>query len=488
MALELSPLQKFGEWLPDKGALNNPGAFEARNVVPAGEDYAPVESVTEDTDALPAECLGMIGCYDKNGTPFTFAATATKLYKLTGTSWADVSKAGGYTTSGENRWRFVQYGDFVLATNSNDNIQVFNLASSSLFADLVGSPPRCKWLAVVNNFVMAVNTYDGTDGAVNFRVWWSGLDNITTWTPNIQTQADRQDTPGYGQCSAVVGSQNTALMFLTEGIYRLDYAGPPTIFNFTLVEPNRGTLVAGSVAAYSNFVFYLGEDGFNMFDGQSSRSIGTERVDNWFKARVDNNNLFKMQTAINPRRKQVIWAFPSAGGNGICDTLIIYNWAANRWSYVEQPVEAMARVYSQAVLTDSLSVLTDAMDALSDGAGFAGGRALLGVISSSRKLGYFAGANRTGVIETTEVRLNPTGRAYVGTVFPVADCASTSVELLTRDTQTATPLSAGIVTPEPSTGEAGFHVDSMFQRVRLTLSGDWKRAQGVQVGFRATGR
>lgn len=484
----LSPLQKFGEWLPDKGALNNPGAFEARNVVPAGDDYGPVETVTEDTDAIPSECLGVFGCYDKTGTPFTFAGTTTKLYRLSGTSWVDVSKSGGYTTSGENRWRFVQYGDYVLATNFNDNVQVFNLGTSSAFADLAGSPPRCKWLTVVNNFLMAVNTYDGTDGAVNFRVWWSGLDNITVWTPNIQTQADRQDTPGYGQCSAVVGSQNTALMFLTEGIYRLDYVGPSTIFNFTLVEPNRGTLVAGSVAAYSNFVFYLGEDGFNMFNGQSSQSIGNEKVDNWFKARVDNNNLFKMQAAINPRRKQVIWAFPSAGGNGVCDTLLIYNWASNRWSYVEQPVQAMSRVYSQAVLSDNLSILSDSLDTLSDGASYAGRRALLGVIGAGRKLGFFSGANRTGVIETKEVRLNDTGRAYVGSVFAVVDCSTVSVELLTRDNQTVAASSAGVMTPEVSTGEANFHVDSIFQRVRVTLSGDWKRAQGVQVAYVPSGR
>lgn len=487
MALQLSPLQKFGEWLPDKGPLNNPGAYVAKNVVAIGDDYAPVESVTEETAALPAECLGHFGCYDKNGNPFTFAGTAAGLFRLTGSTWTNVSKAGGYTTSGENRWRFKQYGDFVLATNYIDNVQAFNLASSTLFADLANAP-RCKWLEVVNNFLMAVATYDGTDGAVNFRVWWCGIDNITAWTPNVQTQADKQDTPGYGQCTAVIGSQNTAILFLTEGIFRLDYAGPPTVYNFTLVEPNRGTLVAGSVAAYSNFVFYLGEDGFNMFDGQSSRSIGNEKVDNWFKERVDNNAIYKMQTAINPRRKQVMWAFPSAGGNGICDTILVYNWSSSRWSFIEQAVESLGRVYSQSVLTDSLSVLTDSLDALSDGASFSGGRALLGIIGPNHRLGYFAGSNRVGTIETTEVRLNTSGRAYVGTVYPVADFTGMTVELLSRDKQTAATSSSGVVNVEDRTGEAGFHVDATYHRVRVTLSGDGKRAQGVQVGFRATGR
>jgi len=488
MAIELSPVQKFGEWLPDKGALNNPGAYEAKNVAPVGEDYAPVEQIGEETDALPGECLGVFGCYDKNGTPYTFAGTADKLWKLTGTSWTDVSKSGDYTTTGENRWRFAQYGDFVLATNYIDNIQVFNMASSTAFDDLAGSPPRCKYLSVVNNFMMAVNTYDGVDGALNFQIWWCALDDITSWTPNIQTQADKQQTPGYGPVNAVVGSQNTAIMFMSEGIHRLDYVGPSTIFNLQLVEPNRGTLVAGSVVAYSNFVFYLGEDGFNMFNGQSSQSIGNEKIDNWFKARVDNNNLFKMQAVVNPRRKQVLWAFPSAGGNGVCDTLLIYNWAANRWSYVEQAVEAIGRIYTQALLSDDLDVLADGLDVLADGASYAGGRAVLGVVTSTHKLGYFNGGNRTAVIETKEIRLNPTGRCYIDAVCPVVDCEGVQVEVLNRTLQTQTATSSGAVGIEQATGDAFIGVDDVLHRVRLTMTGNWSRAQGVQVAYRPTGK
>ncbi|OAE37642.1 hypothetical protein [Agrobacterium tumefaciens] len=488
MALELSPLQKFGEWMPDRGLLNNPGATEAKNVVAVGDDYAPVETVTEETSALPAECLGKFGCYDKNGNPFTFAGTATKLYRLVGTAWTDVSKAAGYNTTGDNRWRFAQFGDYVVATNYIDAMQVFNMSSSTLFADLTGSPPRCKYLAVVNNFLFAINTTDPVDGAVNYRDWWCGIDNINSWTPNVQTQADRQDTPGYGQSFGIVGSQNTAIKFMSEGIFRLDYVGPAPIFTFSLVEPNRGTQIPGSIAAYSNFVFYLGEDGFNLFDGQSSRPIGDQKVDNWFKNRLDTNNVHKVQSVINPRRKQYMLAFPSVGGTGVCDTILVYNWTTGRWSYIEQIVEAFSRVYSQSVLADTVSTLADTLDLLADGASFAGGRALLGVIGPGRRLGYFAGPNRPAVIETTEVRLNPTGRAYVGTVYPVADCDAMQVELLSRDKQTAVASGSGLMAIEEATGEVGFHVDATYHRVRVALSGNWSRAQGVQVGFRATGR
>lgn len=488
MALALSPLQKFGEWLPDKGPLNNPGAYIAKDVVPAGDDYSSVELVTEEGTALPSECLGKFGCFDKTGIPFTFAGTASKLYRYNGSGWTDVSRVSGYNTTGENRWRFVQFGNYVVATNYIDVLQVFDLGSSTIFADLGGTPPRCKYLQVVSNFLFAVSTNDGVDGVLNYQVWWSALDNITSWTPNIQTQADKQQTPGYGAVNAVVGSQNSAIMFMSEGIFGLDYVGPGAIFNFRLLEPNRGTMVAGSVVAYSNLVFYLGEDGFNMFDGAASKSIGNEKVDNWFKERVDNNNLFKMQAVINPRRKLVMWAFPSAGGSGICDTILVYNWVVNRWSFIEQPVEAMARVYTQAVLADSLSDFADNLTTLADGASYAGGRAVLGIVSGAHRLGFFNGTNRTGIIETKEIRLNTSGRAFVAAVCPVTDCAGATVEVFSRTSPAGTPISGGVVAVEQSTGDASIEVDDIYHRARITLPGVWKRAQGVQIAWRATGK
>ncbi|MBN9219542.1 MAG: hypothetical protein J0I79_16475 [Mesorhizobium sp.] len=491
MGFQLTPVQKFGEWLPDKGPLNNPGVYSIRNVVPIGDDYTSIEEIHEETSALPGECLGVFAYIDSSGLPHTFAGTADKLFQLVDGDWSDVTReSGGYSTTDDNRWRFAQYGNFVVATNYNDVMQVFDMASSTNFDDLAGSPPRAKYLSVVNNFLMAVSTFDEVDGTRSFRVWWSGLDDITTWTPNVSTQADNQDTPGYGSCTAVVGSQNSAILFLTGGIFRLDYVGPAAIFTFTLSEPNKGTRVAGSVASYSNLVFYWGEDGFNIYNGVSSQPIGHEKIDEWFRQRCDFSNIHKMQTVVNPRRKQVMWAFPSVDGAGICDSILIYNWQANRFGFVEQFVEAIGATYTEAALTDDdTDELTDdpSNDSLTDSVSFMGGRTVLSVVNENHRAGSFSGPARDAEIITGEIRLNPTGRAYISSIVPVVDCENVQVELLTRDNQTAAPVSSGLVSME-ETGEAGMYIDARYHRARIVISGPWNRAQGIQLAYRNTGR
>ena len=78
--------------------------------------------------------------------PFTtnrlFSGTQTKLYELSGTSWADVSRnntpsfANNYTGSADSGWRFSQFVDVSLAANGTDSFQYRN--GSGYFNDLAG--------------------------------------------------------------------------------------------------------------------------------------------------------------------------------------------------------------------------------------------------------------------------------------------------------------------------------------------------------------
>ncbi len=481
----VSSLVKFGEWLPDKGSLNAGGATVIKNAVPVGEDYTAIESLAAQSDALPSECLGMFGGIDGGGTPFLFAGTATKLYKLNGSAWTDVTRASGgdYATSGENMWRFAQYGSYVFATNYNDAMQSFDLTSSTDFANAVGSAPKAKWLANINNFLVAVNIDDS--GAFPFRVQWSGLDDPTTWVTSSLTQSDAQDVFDGGNAVALVGSQNSGVLLMERAIWRMDYVGTPTIFNFTLAEPNRGCSVAGSVATFSGLVFFYGEDGFSMYNGTTSVPIGYEKIDNWFRENVDYNNIYKMQASVNPRRKQVIWSFPRAGGAGVNDTMLIYNWASQRWAYAEQG-GIFNGIFSSAVLADNVAVYSDSIEELADGPSYSGGRSLLGCISGNR-LCYFTGEPMTAELETQEVRLSPSTRSLVWGVSPVVD-GTAQVELKSRDTQTAVYDVTGLQDVDVTTQEAFFNVDARYHRARIVITGGFERAQGVQIGFRETGK
>ncbi len=103
----------------------------------------------------------------------------------------DVSKAGGYT--GINRWQFVQFGDYALASNGSEKIQYFDVNSSTDFADLAAAAPVAKYITVVRDFVVGANIGAGSNPS---RVNWSDINDPTDWTAGGASQSDFQELPG----------------------------------------------------------------------------------------------------------------------------------------------------------------------------------------------------------------------------------------------------------------------------------------------------
>src|SRR5262245_1373979 len=151
------PVLPFADWKPDPASYKAARSQLIQNVFPRADGYGPVASVSPYSQALPAPCRGFFYARKADQSVTVFAATATKLYKLNNTdfSWADVSKAAGsYTAVGNGeQWQFAQFNNFVFAVQINTVPQVFDLTSSTAFADLGGPPPPARYVACVNPLV-----------------------------------------------------------------------------------------------------------------------------------------------------------------------------------------------------------------------------------------------------------------------------------------------------------------------------------------------
>ena len=142
----------FADWKPDLSPYKAASSQRIENVFPRLDGYGPVASVSPYSQVLAAPCRGYFYARNADQSVTVFAATASKLYKLNNTdfSWSDVSKGGGsYTGVGNGeQWQFAQFNNFVIAVQINTVPQVFDLTSSSAFADLGGSPPPARYVAV----------------------------------------------------------------------------------------------------------------------------------------------------------------------------------------------------------------------------------------------------------------------------------------------------------------------------------------------------
>ena len=120
-------------------------------------------------------------------------------------------------------------------------------------------------------------------------------------------------------------------VFFERGVQRMIYQGPPAIFGFYPAEGVRGCNASNSIVQVGPVVYYLGEDGFYVFDGTSSQPIGAQRVDKWFFGNVDQTHIDKVIGAVDAINKIVFWVYPSIGStDGVCDQVLLYNWAINR--------------------------------------------------------------------------------------------------------------------------------------------------------------
>jgi hypothetical protein len=56
-------------------------------------------------------------------------------------------------------------------------LQVFDLSSSTAFANCAGSPPQAAYISVVGRFLVLSGLLSKP-----YRIQWSGLNATTTWT------------------------------------------------------------------------------------------------------------------------------------------------------------------------------------------------------------------------------------------------------------------------------------------------------------------
>jgi hypothetical protein len=93
------------------------------------------------------------------------------------------------------------------------------------------------------------------------------------------------------------------------------------------------------VVKVGNLIFYLGIDGFYVFDGNSSTSIGANKVDKTFYDDLDLSYQSRIYGTADFDKQIIYWLYPASGNSsGRGNKILCYNYspsAKNRWSVIE---------------------------------------------------------------------------------------------------------------------------------------------------------
>jgi hypothetical protein len=416
----------------------------------------------------------------------TVPTTTTFTYLQSGSNIPTTADTGTvsfqYTTPTNQRWRFTQFGNVLIAANGGNRLQGYNLNSSTTFQDLAADAPQSRYVTVVRDFV--VSAYVNSSTVYPYRVQWSALGDESNWANSATTQADFQDIPDGGSIVGLTGGE-FGLVFMDRSIHRMTYVGSPLVFQFDNISRNLGCYEANSIVQYGGTSFFLSDDGFYACDGQQLIPIGNEKVNRYFFSDVDEGSLSLMSAAVDPFRKLVVWAYASQSSATV-DKLLIYNYQTGKWTSGTTDASRVASSSTPSFDLEGMDVfgnLEQIMSSFDDRVWLGGKMQFAGV--KNTKIVTFTGNGNTAIIETGDIEM-PGVTSAITLAKPIVDGGSGNVALVSRRLLSEQVV-FGTQTVADSENRVSIRGIGRYHRLQLTPTGQWTNTVGIDVDMNPLG-
>jgi hypothetical protein len=487
------PELPFTAYEPDRTGLR--AVATAVNVLPKPDGWGPMPGMVVFSSALPGAVRGAFTARKSDGTFQIFAGQSQKIYSTTGAaSWNDATRvASDYTALADgDHWSFAQFGDNVAATQINDVLQRFILASSSDFADAAGSPPQAKYALTESGYLTLLHL-SGAERSIHR----SALENMAAWTVGVNG-SDKQALPDGGLVMGGNGGQTGGWIFSQGKVRRLDNQSGQEI-GFTLMdfEVSRGTVAPFSIVSVGPMTFFWAEDGFYEL-GNPSAPLGAHKVSSTILMDMALADIDQVQCCADPVRPIVWTRYRSTDNSNLnyTDRLIGWDWYLRRWTGIINV--NLEWIFACATPGYSLEELDSVLGYASiedvpfsfDSRFWQGGRPVLAGFNTDHKLVVFEGTNMQATLRSKEEYIDGTRRrVVVRGITPIGDATDFTARMYFREkpggSQTAStatsPNSAGEC-PQRANGRIG------QAEVVITAATDWNLMSSVNLDIRPLGR
>jgi len=455
---------KFGEWLPDLSDLDNPGVTEAKNVRPVGKaeaGYSPyLPLVTSGAAMTTAETENLIALLTGTAGTNTYIYVGTldgHLYQSrTGSgTWTDYAPAGTGAVQS-----LCQYNTLVFAADDSKGIYQQTVGGATNFA-LVSATPLVQVIGVIGQFLLGGNVPLGTPKPNYLQ--WSAIADPTNWpTPGsataIATQAGSQNLHlELGAITGIFGGDQWGVILQTAGITRVTYIGGSNVFQFDTLANGIGMDYPNLGVKAGRQVYFASSRGIYATDGLTLDPIGEDKINRWFIANIVNGNPGLLNTGsvgIDWTNKLIVWNFVLSANN---TAVVIYNFETRRFSH------AVDTVLANMVVGDDTAFASLGLQG----------------IGQDKKLGTFTGTPGTATLISTEVELNPGGKALVQGFRPqVTGSGTVTCKIGSRMKQSDAVTYTSAITPNSVTGFADALVEASYHRAETDIVGSFTQAMG----------
>lgn len=491
------PVIPFGEYRPDVSDYEAQTQRGVLNVVPRGDGYGPFPSLTAISASLGAQCRGAFAAYKTDGSVVVFAATSTDLYTMDNSTygWTNVSLGGGPYSAvpASDQWSFTQFNNLVIAVQANVAPQVFDVSSSTAFANLAGSPPQARYVDVVGRFVVLTGLLSNPN-----RVQWSGLNDVngaSSWTAGVNS-SDSQDMPDGGITRGIAGGES-GVIFQDNIIRRMTYLpGDPRVFQIEKIADGLGIYGPLSLIRSGASVFFFSLKGFHRIDpGSAPVPIGRERVDRTFFTDLDATQPQLFQGVADPRSSRILWVYKSVNGitnqfdKALCYDPVLDRFTPLRFSgeflfKMAQPGITLEQV--DTLIGSNLDLIVQSFDSLSTAI-----VPELAAFDTSHVASFFRGPSLEATLETAEQGTDGRRVKLKVGFRPVSD-APTVYGSASRRENLQSSVSAGTESlVNSTTGICNMLVDTRYSRFKCRIPAGtvWTFINGVEpLDFKPTGK
>jgi hypothetical protein len=270
----------------------------------------------------------------------------------------------------------------------------------------------------------------------------------------------------------------------------MDYVGAPSFFAIRKVDNSRGATVPGTGIAVGNFVYFLSEEGFLVFNGARTMPIGHEKIDRFVRYAVRWEDAESRCSVTHyPDKHSIIWSLPFIffGRN----FLLGYNYELEKWYFISLfnegvfilPSRSAAYSMDEPPYDDYIMDNTTPpnlgdvnMDTLGIGVT---SRRELAIINSNHGVSTFTSAsNMTGTVATGDYEMPEGRRTLIRGVRPAyAGTGSVGVQIGSRFAAGANMSFTGS-SQVKSTGVAPTRAGGRYHRAYFQLAGNISQLAG----------
>jgi len=244
--------------------------------------------------------------------------------------WGDIRTSSGITLT-LRYWSLDHFGEVLVACHESGRIYEWTYAGNYTDrATLISNSPTYSDFILVTNpdrhLVAFATETTGTQDRM--LIAWADRETLNTWTPTAENTAGDQPMSGGSRLITARRTQNSTLIWTDTNMLSMQFIGAPFTFSFTEIGANCGAVSRSCVVSKDTTVFWMGKSNFFIYDGVIKILPCTLHRDIY--QNIKESQIAKVIGGLIREFDEVIWFYPSLTSSDN-DSYIIYNYVQNIW-------------------------------------------------------------------------------------------------------------------------------------------------------------